>query len=67
MSKYERLWRYLCERGEPRIRLSFQEIGEIAGVELDHSFLRYKKELPEYGYEVEAISMKERTVLFRKR
>ena len=67
MSKYERLWRYLRERGEPRIRLSFQEIGEIAGVELDHSLLRYKKELPEYGYEVEAISMKERTVLFRKR
>ena len=41
MSKYERLWRYLRECGEPRIRLSFQEIGEIAGVELDHSFLRY--------------------------
>ena len=36
------------------------------GFEIDHSFLTYKKELKEYGYEVGKISMKEKTVTFRK-
>ena len=44
--------------------LTFDEIGLISGVPLDHSFLKYKKELSEYGYAVGKISMKERTVLF---
>ena len=38
----------------------------IAGVPLDHSFLKYKKELCNYGYEVSKISMKEQTVHFSK-
>ena len=38
----------------------------IAGVPLDHSFLKYKKELCNYGYEVVKISMKAQTVLFAK-
>ena len=33
---------------------------------MDHSFLTYKKELKEYGYEVRKISMKEQTVTFDK-
>ena len=33
---------------------------------MDHSFLSYKKELSEYGYQVGKISMKEQTVLFNK-
>ncbi len=52
MSKYDSLWRYLRERGAAQLTLTFGQIGEIAGTPLDHSFLKYKKELPEYGYEV---------------
>lgn len=46
--------------------LTFAEIGEIAGIPLDHSFLRYKKELVEYGWQVGKISTKEQTVTFKK-
>ena len=46
--------------------LTFAEIGEIAGVPIDHSFLRYKKELTQYGWEVKIISMKEQKVTFEK-
>ena len=44
--------------------LSFEEIQNIAGIPIDHSFLKYKKELVEYGYSVEKISMKKQTVAF---
>ena len=33
---------------------------------MDHSFLKFKKELPEYGYRVGKISMKAETVAFEK-
>lgn len=64
MSKYEKLWKYIQESDKTRITLSFDEIGEIAAVPLDHSFLKYKKELMEYGWEVSKISMKAQMVLF---
>ena len=66
MSKYEPLWKWIGERGAGRFRLRFDEIEEIAGVPIDHSFLTYKKELAAYGFAVEKISMKERQVTFRK-
>lgn len=66
VSKYNALWTYIRERGEPQLNLTFDEIGRIAGVPLDHSFLRYKKELRAYGYAVGRISVKEQTVLFVK-
>lgn len=66
MSKYNALWEYIQQRGEESFRLTFEEIGSIAGVPLDHSFLTYKKELAAYGYQVGKISMKEQTVLFSK-
>lgn len=66
-SKYDALWRHLQESGQPQLLLTFDEIGQIAGVPLDHSFLRDKKELPAYGYEVEKISMKAQTVRFRRK
>lgn len=66
MSKYERLWSYIKDGNTDRITLTFEEIGKIAGVPIDHSFLRYKKELTEYGYEVQKISMKEQKVTFLK-
>ena len=34
---------------------------------IDHSFLRYKKDLAGYGFEVGKISMKEKTVSFRRK
>ncbi len=64
MSKYEKLWKYVQESNKSQMTLTFDEIGLIAGVPLDHSFLKCKKELSEYGYAVGKISMKERTVLF---
>jgi len=67
MSKYGKLWEYIRNSGKSQLVLSFFEIGEIAGVPLDHSFLQYKKELFQYGYEVEKISMKAQTVLFTRK
>lgn len=67
MSKYDALWTHVQERGHPRLVLSFDEIERIARTPLDHSFLTHRKELLEYGYEVDKISMKARTVLFIKR
>ena len=64
MSKYETLWRYIRDSGRPQTELTFEEIGQISGVPIDHSFLRDKKELQEYGYRVGKVSMKARTVLF---
>lgn len=66
MSKYEKLWVKVKNSGANELKLTFDEISQTIGFPLDHSFLKYKKELPEYGYEVEKISMKDRTVTFRK-
>mgnify|MGYP001068216328 FL=1 len=66
MSKYEPLWNWLKENDRDDYKLSYEEMKEIMGFELDHSFLNYKKEAKEYGYEVGKISMKEKTVLFHK-
>lgn len=66
MRKYESLWRYIKDCGGDSVTLTFEEIGAISGVPLDHSFLRYKKELAEYGWEVSKISMKEQKVRFEK-
>lgn len=45
MSKYFPLWAYIQKSGAPQLTLTFDEIGQIAGVLLDHSFLKFKKEL----------------------
>lgn len=66
MSKYNSLWEYVQKDGNQSLKLTFDEITEIAGIAIDHSFLKYKKELIEYGYEVGKISMKEQTVIFNK-
>lgn len=67
MSKYNQLWNWIKENGTDSFKLTFAEIKEIAGVPMDHSFLTYKKELLEYGYQVTKISMKEQTVLFERK
>ncbi|MCI9366151.1 MAG: hypothetical protein HFJ54_06385 [Clostridia bacterium] len=66
MSKYEPLWKYLKENNKDDYKLSYEEIKNILGFDIDHSFLTYKKEAKEYGYEVGKISMKEKTVIFKK-
>ena len=66
MSKYEPLWKYLEDNNKERYILSYEEIKNILGFEINHSFLTYKKEAKEYGYEVGKISMKERTVIFNR-
>ena len=65
MSKYDALWAYVQKDGSPTLKLTFEQIQEIAGIPIDHSFLKYKKELTDYGYQVGKISMKERTVIFK--
>lgn len=64
MSKYDALWKYVSESGRNHFRLSYDDIEKIARVPIDHSFLKYKKELSEYGYKVGKISMKGQTVEF---
>ena len=66
MSKYDALWTYGQKDGSPTIKLTFAQIQEIAGIPIDHSFLQYKKELTDYGYQVGKISMKEQTVIFKR-
>ena len=66
MSKYNLLWDFVQKKGSQSFKLTFDEIKDIAGIPIDHSFLKYKKELMEYGYQVGKISMKEQTVVFNK-
>lgn len=66
MSKYDPLWKFIQENDEKSFKLTFDEIAEITGIAIDHSFLKYKKELLAYGYQVGKISMKEQTVMIHK-
>ena len=66
MSKYKSLWEYVQSNVNQSFKMTFEEIRDIAGIPIDHSFLKYKKELIDYGYEVEKISMKEQTIIFNK-
>ena len=66
MSKYEPLWDYIKENQKDSYELTYEEIKSILGFEIDHSFLTYKKELKNYGYEISKISMKEKTIIFNR-
>ena len=66
MSKYDTLWEYIQKDGNQSLKLSFDEIKNISGIDIDHSFLNYKKELIQYGYQAGKISLKEKTVLFNR-
>lgn len=66
MSKYNALWDYVRSQSAPPLTLSFDEIQQIAGISIDHSFLQYKKELTAYGWQVQKISMKKKIVRFAK-
>ena len=66
MSKYEPLWMYIKDNKKEEYKLTFEEIRSILKFDIDHSFLKCKKELLIYGYEVIKISMKEKYVLIHK-
>ena len=66
MSKYETLCNYIKGRDKNNLKLAYDEIKNILGFEIEHSFLKYKKELESYGYKVDKISLKEKYVLFSK-
>lgn len=66
MSKYEVLWNYLKKNKKETYKLTFEEIKNILKFEIDHSFLKYKKESLQYGYRVGKISLKEKSVTFYK-
>lgn len=67
MSKYEPLWKYIKENEKEEYNLTYKEIKNILGFEIDHSFLNYKKELLAYGYEVKKISIKNNLILITKK
>lgn len=66
MSKYNALWEYIKLKNKDSYKLSYDEIKNILGFEIDHSFLKYKSELKMYGNEVKKISLKEKTIVFIK-
>ncbi|MDI4584146.1 hypothetical protein FCS82_03500 [Oenococcus sp. UCMA 14587] len=65
-SKYTPLWDYIKKLDQEDFFLSFDHIKQILGFEIDHSFLNYKKELLDYGYSVNKISLKNKTIKFSK-
>lgn len=66
MSKYEPLWDYIKNNNKDSYSLSYEEIKDILGFDIDHSFLTYKNELEEYEYEVIKISMEDKIVYFSR-
>ena len=66
MSKYNPLWQYIQKNNQENIVLSFDDIRNILGFKIDHSFLNYKKELKDFGYQVTKISLKEKKINFIK-
>lgn len=68
MNKYFPLWQEVACRmqGVSKLMLTFEEVRDVLGFEIDHSFLDCKKELEEYGYKVGKISLKEQKITFEK-
>ena len=66
MSKFEPLWHNISMRDSSDFTMTFEEIQEVLGFPIDHSFLNAKKELIAYGYQVGHISLKGKTVSFER-
>lgn len=66
MSKYKALWEYVANSDNYPLKLSFDDIFNVLGFPIDHSFLTYKKETAEYGFIVKKVSLKEKSVIFDK-
>ena len=67
MSKYDKLWNYIKDSNKEKYFLTFDDINDILEFKLDHSFLKYKKELELYGYKVSKISLKEKYIIIDKK
>lgn len=63
---YNLLWQYITNQNKDELKLTYNEIEQILGAKLNHSFLSHKKELEKYGYKVKKISLKENYVIFVK-
>lgn len=66
MSKYNSLWEFIQKNGSNAFSMTFEDIQQILGFPLDHSFLNCKKELLAYGYCIEKISLKKQTIFIKK-
>ena len=70
MSRYKDLWIYIDlifkRYNKEKIELSFNQIKDATGFDIDNSFLTYKKELLDYGYKVEKIKLKDKIIIFSK-
>jgi ppGpp synthetase/RelA/SpoT-type nucleotidyltranferase len=70
MSKYNALWEYIDNEFRKKditnLEITFRQIKDIIGVEIDHSFLTYKKELSTFGYKVSKISLKNNKINIEK-
>ena len=66
MSKYEPLWNYVKEQENDFIP-NYVQVEKILGFPIDHSFLTFKKELTNYGWQVGKISTKNKNVKFIKK
>lgn len=53
-------------QGVNKLMLTFEDVRDVLGFEIYHSFLNCKKELEEYGYKVGKISLKEQKITFEK-
>ncbi len=71
MSKYDLLWKNIDllfkQANKEIVTLSFEEIEKMSGVAVDHSFLKFKKELESFGYKVEKINLKQKQIIFCKK
>ncbi len=66
MDKYQALWNYVKNQSDFPIKMTFEQIEKILSFPIDHSFLKYKKQLNEYGYNVKKISLKDKFVNLKK-
>jgi len=66
MSKYEPLWLHIAATEGDVVSLSFDEVAQVLGFPIDHSFLNFKEELAAYGWQVGPISLKNQTVRFTR-
>lgn len=70
MSKYFLLWTKISElfnqNNQDTLILTFEEIEKLGKEKIDHSFLKFKSELETFNYKVEKISLKNKTIKFKK-
>lgn len=69
-SKYLKLWeevdKLFKQKNTKTLELGFNKIKICLGFDIDHSFLNYKKELEPFGYKVQRIKLKEKSMIFEK-